>query len=667
MALSASQVSTATSSLSEDVPRGFADCDSVSPLDRLQLSSEKEAGKYWSIQDQDLLALLSSIELADGFAILDTYSVSGGGNMPIDALEHLSSGQAFLKPCLPAKRCVTPTEDEFVWEFPVWLTLPALEPTLAGLLAGIVERTIWLAYALFSFSGPEKIQAFPLMCFKELETALGAWKSAGAKQRSELVSLLKESQTDSDGLLSRLFFLPIRDLGQRKVYRAFVETLLAKPPSETELSTKKKPEEKSEPKLPATVPTTVVTKPMIKQSEFFALEDDLINTSVSTQLSAKSKCGSRRASIDEQSLVGRDLARFGTLFGEANLLFWLYTDEDTELTAVKATNKMAGNVIDRLGEEGQTTESEADFFWDLEREESKAGAKDPIGEISDFGKELSGDIIKTFWNTSRKSNGQLHMFAKEEMKASDAAERLCGKDQSKPAQTLLKGDQQTLDKMAKKLKQSEFTATAEEQKVTSDQDLHSVWTQHKMQAKQRYDYLKMPTKTWPSRPTISNFSISTPFPVSEVSDKSADRKVEETNSKPQAITQTGVTEVADFHRSLTVQVAAAVAKVEREQASLEPYRNRLVGAVERAIQKYFGGRKIELEVYGSTRNGLAIERSDIDLRIVGLNVEGGEDLRTQIKGLEKSLRTEKYIKSTTAILTAKVPVMKLVSPENAMC
>jgi DNA polymerase sigma len=79
------------------------------------------------------------------------------------------------------------------------------------------------------------------------------------------------------------------------------------------------------------------------------------------------------------------------------------------------------------------------------------------------------------------------------------------------------------------------------------------------------------------------------------------------------------------------------------------------------IKKQFSPRKVEVRMYGSMKNGLAIEHSDIDLRVVGLDISSVDMVKTEIKLLEKKLRTEKYVKSTASIVTAKVPVIKLVT------
>lgn len=61
--------------------------------------------------------------------------------------------------------------------------------------------------------------------------------------------------------------------------------------------------------------------------------------------------------------------------------------------------------------------------------------------------------------------------------------------------------------------------------------------------------------------------------------------------------------------------------------------------------------------------GLAYEESDLDLAICGLEVLSRNELTDNIQGLSKLLSNLPFVLSCQAIVTAKVPVLKLVNKE----
>jgi DNA polymerase sigma len=110
---------------------------------------------------------------------------------------------------------------------------------------------------------------------------------------------------------------------------------------------------------------------------------------------------------------------------------------------------------------------------------------------------------------------------------------------------------------------------------------------------------------------------------------------------------------------LSAEIESVIQALDNHHLKLKPYRAKLIEALEKAIKKHSGPNSVELEMYGSVANSLEIENSDIDLRVVGKQFDS-ENGKIFMQQLERKLRTEKYIKSTKAILTAKVPVIKLV-------
>ena len=122
----------------------------------------------------------------------------------------------------------------------------------------------------------------------------------------------------------------------------------------------------------------------------------------------------------------------------------------------------------------------------------------------------------------------------------------------------------------------------------------------------------------------------------------------------------GLFENASFYHHLTKEIENVSKKIQEHLQKLKSYRTKLVILLEQGITKHFAPKKVSVEMYGSMKNTLAIEHSDIDLRVIGVNLSGLEEMKAAIKLLERKLRTVKSVKSTASILTARVPVIKLV-------
>ena len=66
-----------------------------------------------------------------------------------------------------------------------------------------------------------------------------------------------------------------------------------------------------------------------------------------------------------------------------------------------------------------------------------------------------------------------------------------------------------------------------------------------------------------------------------------------------------------------------------------------------------------IRLFGSYATGLAIDSSDIDLGVIGLNIHNRQFLNSACLALSNSLKLLPFVQSSVAILTAKIPVIKV--------
>ena len=66
-----------------------------------------------------------------------------------------------------------------------------------------------------------------------------------------------------------------------------------------------------------------------------------------------------------------------------------------------------------------------------------------------------------------------------------------------------------------------------------------------------------------------------------------------------------------------------------------------------------------IRLFGSYATGLAIDSSDIDLGVIGVNIHNRQFLHSACLSLSNSLKLLPFVQSSVAILTAKIPVIKV--------
>mmetsp|Transcript_25641 Transcript_25641/g.22659 ORF Transcript_25641/g.22659 Transcript_25641/m.22659 type:complete len:125 (+) Transcript_25641:2644-3018(+) len=83
--------------------------------------------------------------------------------------------------------------------------------------------------------------------------------------------------------------------------------------------------------------------------------------------------------------------------------------------------------------------------------------------------------------------------------------------------------------------------------------------------------------------------------------------------------------------------------------------------IDYVIKKIFGGNfDVKTRIFGSCATGLALENSDVDVAIGGIEVYDKSDLGANLIKINNCLKNYGWIVSHKPIITAHVPVLKLV-------
>lgn len=127
----------------------------------------------------------------------------------------------------------------------------------------------------------------------------------------------------------------------------------------------------------------------------------------------------------------------------------------------------------------------------------------------------------------------------------------------------------------------------------------------------------------------------------------------------------------DYYAMLDNQIVNMVKETERKLQSVLKEREYVINSIHTYVKETFkssfnqfnlgNSSVIGIKLYGSMASGLAIEQSDVDLAVVGLDLKGNKDLQIHLMkklcdNLELFMKTYSTIKF---IDTATVPVIKL--------
>lgn len=111
--------------------------------------------------------------------------------------------------------------------------------------------------------------------------------------------------------------------------------------------------------------------------------------------------------------------------------------------------------------------------------------------------------------------------------------------------------------------------------------------------------------------------------------------------------------------------------LDKSLTCLAPEREYLLAELQGLTNKIFSNSKhnssasenqqIKLEIFGSMATGLALETSDMDVAVVGLEIEDRYGMVENLKKLASGIQKEwsGYIEGFKAIDTATIPVIKM--------
>jgi len=86
-----------------------------------------------------------------------------------------------------------------------------------------------------------------------------------------------------------------------------------------------------------------------------------------------------------------------------------------------------------------------------------------------------------------------------------------------------------------------------------------------------------------------------------------------------------------YYDMLDIQMKKLVKEIERKLDSVRKEREIAISIIESIVKEtYFSQNSfVGIRMYGSMASGLAIEQSDVDLAVVGLDFKGNKDLQIQ--------------------------------------
>ena len=105
-------------------------------------------------------------------------------------------------------------------------------------------------------------------------------------------------------------------------------------------------------------------------------------------------------------------------------------------------------------------------------------------------------------------------------------------------------------------------------------------------------------------------------------------------------------EIIQFGESMTWKLEDKISKI-----------NKILEKINEIVVLSFQGASIEL--FGSYASGLAIEASDVDIVVVGLDISERNELEIHCNYLAEILRNYPFIVKIQSIPTARIPVIKL--------
>jgi len=115
-----------------------------------------------------------------------------------------------------------------------------------------------------------------------------------------------------------------------------------------------------------------------------------------------------------------------------------------------------------------------------------------------------------------------------------------------------------------------------------------------------------------------------------------------------------------LYSSITEEINFLYKNLKLHRKKQSPYQTKLISTLKNKITTVLG-ENAEVQVYGSLKSGLDIESSDIDIGIAGVIIYSREDVIEYVNRLVEEFRSENYICGVEAIITARIPILKLVA------
>eukprot|EP01022_Parablepharisma_sp_SALTPOND_P008133 TRINITY_DN135259_c1_g1_i1.p1 TRINITY_DN135259_c1_g1~~TRINITY_DN135259_c1_g1_i1.p1 ORF type:complete len:926 (+),score=101.21 TRINITY_DN135259_c1_g1_i1:106-2778(+) len=119
--------------------------------------------------------------------------------------------------------------------------------------------------------------------------------------------------------------------------------------------------------------------------------------------------------------------------------------------------------------------------------------------------------------------------------------------------------------------------------------------------------------------------------------------------------------ISETYAYISDRVNSHCKEISQYNGKQSKYWGTLAKNIETLLKKCFRNSDAKVKIYGSAKTGLAIETSDLDLGIIGILFNNRKEVEEAIERLAKFITLENYVVSSEAILTARVPVLKLVT------
>ncbi len=124
-------------------------------------------------------------------------------------------------------------------------------------------------------------------------------------------------------------------------------------------------------------------------------------------------------------------------------------------------------------------------------------------------------------------------------------------------------------------------------------------------------------------------------------------------------TKSGKAQREQYDR-LSAEIAVRCRAISDFNVRLDSPRQKLAEALQSRIKDAFPGANVATQIYGSTISGLTIESSDIDIGVMGLILASRQDIEAALLRLATALKSATFVESAEPIVTARVPVLKLI-------